>query len=111
MSASATDLSSAKTVTPPTVVTRTNLAPTTSATPVNATAVPVETEGTVSVSSDPSGADIFVDSVGHGRAPAVLKLKPGKHHIQLVESGYKDSVSEIDVGAGTTVSVLGKLEK
>ena len=35
--------------------------------------------GTVSVTSDPDGAEIFVDSVGHGYAPAILKLPPGKH--------------------------------
>jgi hypothetical protein len=80
------------------------------------TAVPppsaqVDADGTVSISSDPDGADIFVDSVGQGHAPAVVKLKPGKHHIQLVKNGYKDSASEIDVKAGSTLSVVGKLEK
>jgi hypothetical protein len=67
--------------------------------------------GTVSISSDPSGADIFVDSVGQGHTPAILKLKPGKHHIQLVAAGYKDSVNEIDLKAGASVTVAGKLEK
>lgn len=69
-----------------------------------------ETEGTISISSDPAGADIFVDSVGRGRAPSVIKVKPGKHHIQLVENGYKDSVNEIEVKAGQTLSVAGKFE-
>jgi len=68
-------------------------------------------EGTLSISSDPTGADIFVDSVGHGHTPAIVKLKPGKHHIQLVAAGYKDSVNEIDLKAGASVTVVGKLEK
>ncbi len=75
------------------------------------TTASTETEGTISISSDPAGADIFVDSVGRGRTPSVIKLKPGKHHVQLVETGYKDSVNEIEVKAGETSSVAGKLEK
>jgi PEGA domain-containing protein len=34
--------------------------------------------GTASVTSDPDGAEIFIDSVGYGRAPAILKLSAGK---------------------------------
>jgi len=68
-------------------------------------------EGTASITSDPDGADIFVDSVGHGRAPALVKLKPGKHKIQLVADGYKDWVGEIEVKSGSIVNVTGKLEK
>jgi hypothetical protein len=37
----------------------------------------VTAEGTASVTSEPDGADMFIDSVGHGRTPALLKLKPG----------------------------------
>jgi len=75
------------------------------------TAASTEAEGTISISSDPTGADIFVDSVGRGRTPSVIKVKPGKHHVQLVENGYKDSVNEIEVKAGETSSVARKLEK
>ena len=58
------------------------------------TTASTDTEGTISISSDPAGADIFVDSVGRGRTPSVIKVKPGKHHVQLVENGYKDSVNK-----------------
>jgi len=70
-----------------------------------------ETTGTVSVTSDPSGADIFIDSVGKGRAPALVKLVAGKHQVQLVLSGYKDWVSEVDVKSGSIVNVTGQLSK
>ena len=69
------------------------------------------TEGIVSVTSEPDGADVFVDSVGRGSAPALLKLKPGKHKIQLVRRGYKDWVREIEVKADSVSNVSGKLEK
>ena len=62
-----------------------------------ASATPSGNLGTVSVTSDPDGAEIFVDSVGHGYAPAILKLPPGKHSIQLVRQGYKDWTSNVDV--------------
>ena len=68
-------------------------------------------EGTASITSDPDGAEIFVDSVGRGHAPALLKLKPGKHKIQLVADGYKDWVGEIDVTGSSIVNVTGKWEK
>jgi|SRR5579862_1160516 len=70
-----------------------------------------ETTGTVSVTSDPSGADIFVDSVGKGHAPALLKLPAGKHQVQLVLNGYKDWVSDVDVKGGSIVNVTGQLSK
>jgi PEGA domain len=70
-----------------------------------------ETTGTVSITSDPSGADIFVDSVGKGHAPALLKLPAGKHQVQLVLNGYKDWVSDVDVKGGSIVNVTGQLSK
>jgi hypothetical protein len=70
-----------------------------------------EEQGTASVTSNPEGAEIFVDSVGLGRAPALLKLSPGKHTIQLVAKGYKDWTGEIEVKGGSIVNVTGSLEK
>jgi len=70
-----------------------------------------EATGTVSITSDPSGADIFVDSVGKGHAPALLKLPAGKHQVQLVVNGYKDWVSDVDVKGGSIVNVTGQLSK
>ena len=52
-----------------------------------------------------------MDSVGKGHAPALLKLKPGKHRLQLVAAGYKDWLTEVDVKSGSIVNVTGTLEK
>jgi hypothetical protein len=70
-----------------------------------------ESEGIGSITSTPDGAEIFVDSVGHGHASALLKLPPGLHKVQLAMPGYRDWVSEIEVKAGSIVNVTGKLEK
>jgi hypothetical protein len=69
------------------------------------------TEGTASVTSTPEGAQIFIDSVGRGRAPAMLRLKPGRHSVQVVYFGYKDWVSEVEVRAGSIVNVTAVLQE
>jgi hypothetical protein len=70
-----------------------------------------EGEGTASITSNLDAAEIFVDSVGRGSAPSLLKLPAGKHRIQLVANGYKDWVAEIEVRNGSIVNVTGNLEK
>jgi hypothetical protein len=67
--------------------------------------------GTVSVTSDPDGAEIFVDSVGYGHAPSILKLATGKHSIQLVRQGFKDWTSDLNVRENSIVNVTARLEK
>lgn len=69
------------------------------------------TAGTASITSSPEGADIFIDSVGRGRAPVILQLPAGKHSIQLVLSGYKDWMSDVDVKASSVVNVTATFEK
>ena len=51
---------------------------------------PSEATGTVSLNSNPDGADVYVDGQFYGNSPATLKLKPGKHTIGVKMSGYKD---------------------
>jgi hypothetical protein len=67
--------------------------------------------GTVSVTSDPAGAEIFIDSVGYGQAPAILKLPRGKHSIQIVRQGYKDWTSELEVRENSIINVTANLTK
>jgi PEGA domain len=69
------------------------------------------TIGILSVTSDPDGAEIFIDSVGYGHAPTILKLSPGKHSVQLVRQGFKDWTSEYIVRENSIVNVTAKLEK
>ena len=49
-----------------------------------------EAVGTVSVSSQPDGAEIFVDDKFLGNAPAMLKLPAGPHIILLKFPGHAD---------------------
>jgi hypothetical protein len=43
-------------------------------------ALPSDSSGTVSVTTNPDGADVYVDGQFNGNSPATLKLKPGKHN-------------------------------
>jgi hypothetical protein len=44
---------------------------------------PVETPGTISLTSSPYGAEIYSDSLFVGKTPATFNLKPGRHYIRL----------------------------
>jgi hypothetical protein len=65
----------------------------------------------VSITSDPDGAAIFVDSKGMGSAPRQLQLKTGSHSIVIVKQGYKDWGTKLVVERGATPTVNAKLEK
>jgi len=57
------------------------------------------------------GPEIFVDSEGRGHTPSLLKLKPGKHQVQIVLQGYKDWLVDVEVKADSIVNVTAKLER
>jgi hypothetical protein len=66
---------------------------------------------TVSITSEPGGADIFVDSIGMGKTPRILQIKPGAHSIQIAKEGYADWSTKIDVEKGSITNVTAKLGK
>jgi hypothetical protein len=70
-----------------------------------------EVTGSVNVSSNPSGADVFVDGEFVGNCPAALKLIAGKHTIAVKMSGFKDWTRDLSVQAGSDVQLTGNLEK
>jgi hypothetical protein len=70
-----------------------------------------EVPETVSLSSDPTGAEVYVDGEFHGNSPATLKLKPGKHTVSVKMSGYKDWSREISTEAGSEAHLTATLEK
>jgi PEGA domain len=66
--------------------------------------------GAVKVTSEPEGADIWVDGAFVGNAPAQLKLTPGKHRIRVGKEGYKNWEKEISVTAGSELTVNAPLK-
>jgi heme-binding NEAT domain protein len=72
---------------------------------------PADATGTVSVKTNPEGADVYVDSQFYGNSPATLKLKSGKHTIGVKMSGYKDWSRELATDVGSDAHLTATLEK
>ena len=70
-----------------------------------------ELTGTISVSSNPDGGDIYVDGDFIGNAPATLKLTAGKHSIKVTMVGFEDWSREIAAQAGSEAHLVANLSK
>src|SRR6266446_5499658 len=66
--------------------------------------------GTVSISSDPDGAEIFVDEKFHGNTPATLKLSAGSHGILLKFPGHADWRRTLQVLKSSKTSLKAVLD-
>jgi len=66
--------------------------------------------GSITISSNPSGAEIFLDGTYRGITPKIISDVPvGKHIIVLSKPGYETASSEITVSSGQTKSLSGHL--
>jgi hypothetical protein len=71
----------------------------------------VSPTGSITVSSNPDGADVYVDDSFVGNAASVLKLSEGKHAVRVSMTRYKNWTRDITVLAGSDVKLVAKLEK
>jgi hypothetical protein len=70
---------------------------------VNAILQPTVTTGTLSVSSSPSGAAVYVDGSYRGITSTMVgNLVPGSHSVHLVLAGYQDWTGSVSISAGAT---------
>jgi hypothetical protein len=65
----------------------------------------------VSFSSDPNGAEVYVDNSLVGKAPITLSLKSGVHYVRMFEKDYKNWSQQVTVVGGSELKVAAKLEK
>jgi len=79
--------------------------------PASSSVTAAEGVGTISVVSNPDGADVYADDQFVGNSPATLKLNPGKHVIAVKMAGYKDWSREISVQTGSDVNLTASLQK
>lgn len=70
-----------------------------------------EAPASVAITSNPDGAEIYVDEALVGNAPSTLKLQPGKHTIRVTLDGYKPWSREITTQSGSEVRLAATLEK
>lgn len=65
----------------------------------------------VKISSDPDGADVFLDGSFVSSTPAVLRLPPGTYKVAVKMAGYTDWTRELKVLPGAELSLNAKLSK
>lgn len=77
-----------------------------------ATPTPTPGYGSVVISSDPWGADVYLDDEYKGTAPLTLTNVPaGKHNLLVTMLGYLESNSTITVTADKATTVKKSLKK
>jgi PKD repeat protein len=70
------------------------------------TTQPTPTYGSVAITSIPSGASVYLDSLPRGTAPVVIHdVLPGNHEVILVLKGYDEWNEAVSVGSGQTAAV------
>jgi len=68
------------------------------------------TTGSISVTSSPAGAQVYIDNVYRGVTPLTLDGIPtGTHQVRLALAGYNDYSTTVEVGAGSTSSASASL--
>jgi hypothetical protein len=65
----------------------------------------------VKISSDPGGADVFLDGSFVSSTPAVLRLQAGTYKVAVKMSGYADWERELKILPGAEVTLDARLSK
>ncbi len=77
---------------------------------VTLTSVPNPTTGAISVTSSPSGGEVYVNNAFRGLTPITLdSLNPGSYAVLIKLSGYSDWSSTAQVVAGQTTQLTATL--
>lgn len=71
---------------------------------------PPPTGAKVMVSSEPSGADIYVDGGFVGNTPSLIQLEAGAHAIRIETKGHKAWSRALNLTAGSKVTVQAILD-
>ena len=75
------------------------------------TLMPVQTDGYVSVSSDPSGSTVRIDGSYYGTTPTTVSVPAGRHTVSVAKDGYSGWSQTVSVTSGATTSVYATLSK
>jgi len=69
-----------------------------------------EKTGSVTITSSPSGSEVYLDNEYHGTTPSTINAVPaGNHTVEIRERGYKNWSQNITVASGRTASVSPSL--
>ncbi|GAB7015478.1 PEGA domain-containing protein [Methanogenium cariaci] len=79
---------------------------------VTAVLVQKQELGTLSVSSNPSGAAIYLDQIYYGTTPKTIGgVSAGLHDLELTKAGYEDSVMRVRIYTDQVTTVSKSLKK
>jgi TPR repeat protein len=67
--------------------------------------------GFVNVKAEDESYEIFVDGAFVGNTPAKVKLAEGSHVVEVKKSGFKDYRKQIQISAGSELTLRAVLEK
>jgi hypothetical protein len=67
--------------------------------------------GAVSFTSNPIGADVYVDDALVGKSPITLNLKLGHHYVRMFAKDYKNWSEEFTIVTGPELRLTAVLEK
>jgi hypothetical protein len=65
----------------------------------------------VEFTSDPTGAEIYIDGEFVGSAPSKISVEAGEHTIKIMRTGYKEWERKIKIGDESTITLNAMLEK
>lgn len=71
----------------------------------------ISKNGKLSISSNPSGAKVYIDNEYKGITPLEIELMPKSYELKLTKDGYKDYSKSINIEANKTVELSIVLEK
>jgi hypothetical protein len=67
--------------------------------------------GTVFFTTDPTGADVYVDDAFAGKSPITLSLKTGRHYVRTFEKNCKNWSQLVTITPGAEIKLTATLEK
>jgi PEGA domain len=70
-----------------------------------------ENLGAVSFTSDPNGAEVYVDDAVVGKSPVTLNLKIGHHYARVSVKGYENWSQQFTIVAGSELRLTAILQK
>jgi hypothetical protein len=69
-----------------------------------------EKAGSITITSSPSGAEVYLDTEYHGTTPTTINAVPsGNHMVEVRQRGYKTWSQNVTVTSGSTISVSPSL--
>jgi hypothetical protein len=67
-------------------------------------------KATLSIQSQPAGADISIDGEARGRSPLSLEVPLGSHQVRFSLKGYQDKEEKVEAGKAKEYSVTVRLD-